>query len=63
MNNRNTVTPTQLQQAILTVLDYLWHEERNHFLMSPSAERADHIFTALTVLARWLGNSENSPLN
>ena len=55
---KQTITPENLRQAILTVLEYLWHEERNDFLMSPTPDQANHIFAALTVLARWLHDTD-----
>ena len=58
MTKQQTITPEQLRPAILTVLEYLWHEERNHFLMSPTPDQANHIFQALTVLARWLHDTD-----
>ena len=56
--NQPTISTDALRPAILTVLEYLWHEERNDFLMSPTPDQANHIFAALTVLARWLHDTD-----
>ena len=60
MTKKQTITPEQLRPAILAVLDYLWHEERQHFLLRPTPDQANHIFAALTVLAQRLGDTDHS---
>lgn len=58
MTQTEPITNDDLRTAILSVLDYLWQEERDHFLMNAPEDRADHIFSALQTLAQWLRQTE-----
>jgi hypothetical protein len=60
MTHTEPVPTDELRQAIMTLFDYLWQEEREHFLTRQPADRAGQIFDALLVLARWLGQTNPS---
>lgn len=40
--------------AVTAIVDYLYDDERAHFLGSPSDEREGHIFVDLLVVSAWL---------
>ncbi len=59
MKEQRPVTEQDARKATLTVLDYLWQQERSHFLATATTERANHVFAALLILARWLRQDAN----
>jgi hypothetical protein len=59
MTQAEPITNDDLRTALLAVLDYLWQEEHDHFLMNAPEDQADHIFGALQTLAQWLRQTEH----
>lgn len=47
----------EVVDALTTVLEYLYHDERAHYFGSSPKERDGHIFESLLVILCWLGNS------
>ncbi len=47
-------------QAIAEVLDYLYCDQRAHFLGSPPEQREDHIFVSLLIISCWLAGQTHS---
>jgi hypothetical protein len=46
--------PDHIEQALHTIIDYLYEEEREHFDGCSPAERQGHIFESLETLRTWL---------
>jgi hypothetical protein len=57
LTDTETIPTDELREAIMTLFDYVWQEEREHFLTRQSADCAGQLFDALLVLARWLGQT------
>ena len=52
--NRRQVASDVLAEAMTRVVDYLWSDEEESYLQTPTEHRPYHVFEALLVLSRWL---------
>lgn len=51
----NIVTiPKSISDALQEIIDYLWEDERQHFIESPPKTRDGHIFNHLSTVKSWL---------
>ena len=53
MNNR-TVTSAEALLAITKILDYLEHDERNHYAICSAKNRRDHIYRSIRLVRKYL---------
>lgn len=54
MDQSQSEPPEVVVTALCEVLDYLYDDERAHFLGSDPADQRGHIFASLVIIRAWL---------
>src|SRR4051794_13951579 len=61
MKKTENAIPSHVVHALERVLEYLWNDEQEDFRNAPRRGQNEHVYRALTVLARWRTNPSGEP--